>query len=93
MDWIVWLLLIGSLFQITAGIRIVPESRRFVVLRLGRFHRVLQPGLRWILPGLDQVLRVQLNISVPEWQSLSESDLHARLRELTVTGQLAVPTD
>jgi regulator of protease activity HflC (stomatin/prohibitin superfamily) len=93
MDWIVWVLLLGPLFQIIAGIRIVPESQRFVVLRLGRFHRVLQPGLRWVLPGIDEVLHVQLNASVPDWQSLSESDLHSRLRELTVTGLLAVSTD
>ena len=37
------------------GIRIVPQGEEWVVERLGRFHRVLEPGLNIIIPFVDQV--------------------------------------
>jgi len=35
--------------------RVVQEWQRGVLLRLGRFERVLDPGLRWVIPGVDQI--------------------------------------
>ncbi len=37
------------------GLRIVPQQQVWVVQRLGRFKRALEPGLNWIIPGIDQV--------------------------------------
>lgn len=37
------------------AVRIVPQARRDVVERLGRFKRVLGPGLNVIVPGIDRV--------------------------------------
>jgi regulator of protease activity HflC (stomatin/prohibitin superfamily) len=85
------LLLIVPVIPILLSLRIVPESHRYIVLRLGRFHRILQPGLRWVLPGMDRVRGVDLNVALPEWQSLSEAELQSRLRHLAVTGQLPPP--
>ena len=31
------------------------EWERGIVLRLGRFHRVVQPGIAWVIPGFDAV--------------------------------------
>ena len=73
------------------SVRVVQEGERIVVLRLGRFHSVLRPGLRVLLPGLDQAIRVSLNMVVPGWQGLQEDELDARLQQLATTGQL-VPT-
>lgn len=36
----------------------VPENTRYVVERAGTYHRVLEPGLRIIVPGLDRVAYV-----------------------------------
>jgi regulator of protease activity HflC (stomatin/prohibitin superfamily) len=37
------------------GVRIVPQQYAWVVERLGRFHEVLEPGLRIIIPFVDRV--------------------------------------
>ena len=38
-----------------AGVRIVPQGEEWVVERLGKFHRVLKPGLNIIIPFIDRV--------------------------------------
>jgi regulator of protease activity HflC (stomatin/prohibitin superfamily) len=86
------LLFIVPAILIVFCVRIVPDDQRWVVFRLGRFHRLLQPGLRWVIPGGDDVRRVDLNVAVPGWQSLPESELQSRLQHLAVTGQLPIPT-
>jgi regulator of protease activity HflC (stomatin/prohibitin superfamily) len=83
--------LLAALAALAAtAIRIVKEGERILVFRLGRFHRVLHPGLRSALPGLDRTVRVRLDITVPGWRELSEPELDARIRELASTGQLAM---
>ncbi len=37
------------------GVRIVPQQNAWVVERLGKFSRVLEPGLNLIVPGFDRV--------------------------------------
>ncbi|MBL4767208.1 MAG: SPFH/Band 7/PHB domain protein [Rhodobacteraceae bacterium] len=44
------LLLIVIIFK---GVRIVPQSEKFVIERFGRLHSVLSPGLNFIVPFLD----------------------------------------
>lgn len=50
---------------ILAGVRIVPQSEKFVVERLGRLHSVLGPGINFIVPFLD---RVRHKVSILERQ-------------------------
>ena len=37
------------------GVRIVPQQSAWIVERLGKFHRVLEPGLNLIVPFFDRV--------------------------------------
>jgi regulator of protease activity HflC (stomatin/prohibitin superfamily) len=37
------------------GVRILPQQEAWVVERLGRFHEVLEPGLRIIIPMVDRI--------------------------------------
>jgi regulator of protease activity HflC (stomatin/prohibitin superfamily) len=50
---------------IMAGVRIVPQSEKFVVERLGRLRSVLGPGINFIVPFLD---RVRHKVSILERQ-------------------------
>lgn len=53
---IVWLLLAAFIILcILVGVRIVPQSEKFVVERLGRLKKVLGPGFNLIVPFLDKV--------------------------------------
>lgn len=54
--------IIISIFQ---GVRIVPQSEKFVVERFGRLRSVLGPGINFIVPFLD---RVRHKVSVLERQ-------------------------
>ncbi len=36
------------------------EQERAVTLRLGRFHSLVQPGLRWRMPVIDQIYKVNV---------------------------------
>ncbi|AFO87933.1 MULTISPECIES: SPFH domain-containing protein [Phaeobacter] len=50
--------ILGAIFLmilIFKGIRIVPQSEKYVVERFGRLHAVLGPGINFIVPLLDAV--------------------------------------
>ena len=42
------------------GVRILPEYERGVVFRLGRYAGIKPAGLRWIIPGVDRMVRIGL---------------------------------
>ncbi|MDJ0842197.1 MAG: slipin family protein [Acidobacteriota bacterium] len=46
----------GALFGLSP--RMINEWERGIVLRLGRFQRVVIPGISWVIPGIDQVARI-----------------------------------
>jgi len=63
---VVWLMLaVFIIVIIMAGVRIVPQSEKFVVERLGRLRSVLGPGINFIVPFLD---RVRHKVSILERQ-------------------------
>lgn len=64
------LLALLIVMTILAGVRIVPQSEKFVVERFGRLRAVLGPGFNLIVPFLD---RVAHKISVLERQLPSMS--------------------
>ena len=50
--------ILGAIFLIVVilkGVRIVPQSEKFVVERFGRLHSVLGPGINFVVPFLDVV--------------------------------------
>jgi regulator of protease activity HflC (stomatin/prohibitin superfamily) len=66
-----WVLLIGVLVAfVIEGVRIVPQQSAWVVERLGRFDKTLEPGLNLIIPFLDRIAYVhslkEVPLDVPE---------------------------
>jgi regulator of protease activity HflC (stomatin/prohibitin superfamily) len=51
-----WLLTLGLLLALSP--RQMNQWQRGVLLRLGRFSRVLQPGIAWVVPGIDSVTQL-----------------------------------
>ncbi len=73
---VVLLLILGS------AIKIVPEYERGVVFFLGRFQRVGGPGLMIIIPGIQQMTRVDLRIvtlDVPSQDVISKDNVTVRV--------------
>jgi regulator of protease activity HflC (stomatin/prohibitin superfamily) len=64
------LLAVFIIVCIMAGVRIVPQSEKYVVERLGRLRAVLGPGINFIVPFLD---RVRHKVSILERQLPSMS--------------------
>lgn len=48
----IFLLVIITIFK---GVRLVPQGSKWVVQRLGKFHKSLSPGLNLIIPYIDVV--------------------------------------
>ena len=46
---------IVAIILVNKWIRVVPQQRAFVVERWGKFHSVLEPGLRFVVPFIDRV--------------------------------------
>ena len=64
------------------SLRIVAEYQRLVVFFLGRFQVVKKPGLRIVVPGIQQAVRVDLRIitmDVPSQDVISRDNVTVRV--------------
>ena len=68
------------------GVRIVPQSEKFVVERFGRLRAVLGPGINFIVPFLD---RVPHKISILERQ-LPNASQDAITADVAAAGSIDV---
>lgn len=60
--WTGWLLAAGAVavlgFYASMSPRMLKEWERGVLLRLGRFAKILEPGINWTFPGFDRLSAV-----------------------------------
>jgi regulator of protease activity HflC (stomatin/prohibitin superfamily) len=74
------LLFLGVLFR---GMKIVPQQQVWVVQRLGKFSRQLEPGLNWVVPFMEEVTnRHSLKeeaIEVPEQTAITQDNVSVML--------------
>ena len=71
------------LVLLIAGIRFVPEAERHVVERFHKYHRVLHPGVCWIIPLVD-IIRHEISIrerviNVPRQKTLTKDDIQVEV--------------
>ena len=67
---------------VALSLKIVTEYQRLVVLFLGRFQAVKQPGLRIILPGIQRAFRVDLRVitmDIPPQDVISRDNVTVRV--------------
>jgi len=67
---------------LAASFKIVPEYQRLVVFFLGRFQAVKKPGLRLVVPGIQQMHRVDLRVitmDVPSQDVISRDNVTVRV--------------
>lgn len=53
------------------SVRVVPQARRYIIERFGRYHKTFQPGLNFMIPAVDRVnsrldIREQVFTSQPQ---------------------------
>lgn len=71
--------LLVFLVALYLGTHIVPQQQVWVLLRLGRFKRMLEPGFNWVIPFTDLVVyRHSLKeevIDVPEQTAITQDNV------------------
>ena len=61
--WVLWVIIAIIVIWVVFGVRLVNQYQRGVVFRLGRLRSNLkEPGLRLIIPIIDQMRRIDLRI-------------------------------
>lgn len=80
---IFWLVLLALLVAIVASaVRMLYEYERGVVFRLGRFSSVKGPGLRFIIPGVDRLVKVSLRtvaMDVPPQDVITKDNVSVKV--------------
>ena len=80
MSFLVLLVLVVGL--LASAFRILREYERGVVFMLGRFWKVKGPGLIMIIPGLQQMVRVDLRtlvLDVPTQDVISRDNVSVKV--------------
>ena len=62
-SWVIFLIVVVVLILLAAGIRIVKQYERGVVLRFGRLVGLRTPGFNVIMPVVDRMTKVSLRIA------------------------------
>jgi regulator of protease activity HflC (stomatin/prohibitin superfamily) len=60
MDFITWSIIIVGIIIVFSGLKVVKQYERGIVLTLGKFTGVRQPGLQVIVPVFQQLIRVDI---------------------------------
>lgn len=80
MDFIFWTIVIAVVIFVLSGLKVVNQFQRGVVLTLGKFTGVRQPGLRVIVPIFQQMIRVDIRsmpIDVPKQEVITKDNVTA----------------
>jgi len=60
------------------GLRIIDQYERGVVLTLGKYTGTLMPGLRWIFPGIQRMIKVDMRITtvdIPRQEAITKDNV------------------
>lgn len=75
--WVLVLIFIG-LFLLLAGLRIVDQYERGVVLTLGKYTGTRQPGLTWILIVVQRMIKIDMRlrtIDIPQQEVITKDNV------------------
>jgi len=67
---------------VSQAIRIIYEWERGVVFRLGRFNRILPPGIQFIIPIIERAIKVDLRVfvvDVPKQEIITKDNVTVKV--------------
>ena len=76
MPLLVFILII--LFLLATGLRVVDQYERGVILTLGKYTETKQPGLNWIIPIIQRMIKVDLRITtvdIPQQEVITKDNV------------------
>lgn len=74
--------IVVALVLISQSIKIVQEWERGVVFRLGRFVRVVGPGIQFIIPFIERMIKVDIRVfavDVPKQEIITKDNVTVRV--------------
>jgi len=80
--WAIGVVVVLMLFIAPAAVKIVVQYERGVVLRLGRFIGIKDPGLRIIIPLIDRMIKIDTRVvtmDVPEQEIITKDNVTVRV--------------
>lgn len=80
MDFFMWVIIIVVAIFILSGLKVINQYQRGVVLTLGKFTGLRQPGLRIVIPIFQQLIRVDVRstpIDVPKQEIITRDNVTA----------------
>jgi regulator of protease activity HflC (stomatin/prohibitin superfamily) len=78
------LMLVAGFFAalFVLGIRIITDYERGVIFRLGRFSMVKSAGFKWIIPGVDRMVKISLReivMDVPSQEVITRDNVSIKV--------------
>jgi len=73
-----WILLAIFIFFGLGGLRVVNQYERGVILTLGKYTGTFNPGLRWILIGIQKMIKVDMRITtvdIPRQEAITKDNV------------------
>lgn len=80
MDFFTWVVIIAVVLFLLSGLKVIKQYERGVVLTLGKFTGLRQPGLRIVIPILQTLTRVDVRstpIDVPKQEIITKDNVTA----------------
>ena len=75
-------ILIGIVILIAFGARVLRDNERAVIFRLGMSLGTRGPGIIYVIPLIERMIRVNLDKQVPGWHGILRDDLDQRVQKL-----------
>jgi regulator of protease activity HflC (stomatin/prohibitin superfamily) len=66
------------LFFVAWGLRVIDQYERGVVLTLGKYTGTRQPGLTWMFPGIQRMIKIDLRITtvdIPQQEVITKDNV------------------
>ncbi len=64
------------------GARVLRENERAVISRLGFSVHIRGPGIIYVIPLMERMIRVNLDKQLPGWRGMLNKDLNQRVQKL-----------
>lgn len=70
------------------------DLQAWVIERMGKFHRILDPGLNFLIPIVDKIKYVnslkEIAIDIPKQSAITKGRLVSRMIEVMLSSELMI---
>src|SRR3989344_9662757 len=78
MDFVIGFAAFVFFFFVLPGLRVVNQYERGIVLTFGKYTSTRQPGLTWIFPGVQKMIKIDIRITtvdIPQQEAITKDNV------------------